>query len=60
MDNKLKQLFGYQRFAENKDLQQVIDSVHARHAARELELDDMEYIAAAGTQIPAEKQKKQE
>ena len=25
MDNKLKQLFGYQRFAENRDLQQVID-----------------------------------
>ena len=48
MDNKLKQLFGYQRFAENKDLQQVIDSVHAKYATRELALDDMEMVNAAG------------
>ena len=48
MDNKLKQLFGYQRFAENKDLQQVIDAVHAKYAKRELALDDLEMVNAAG------------
>ena len=48
MDNKLKQLFGYQRFEENRDLQQVIDSVHARYVARELSLDEMEMVNAAG------------
>ena len=48
MDNKLKQLFGYQRFEENRDLQHVIDSVHAKYAARELALDDMGMVNAAG------------
>ena len=48
MDNKLKQLFGYQRFAENKDLQQVIDSVHTKYTKRELALDDLEMVNAAG------------
>jgi len=36
MEKKLTQLFGYQRFEGNRDLQQVIDSVHAKYAAREL------------------------
>ncbi|MBR5961644.1 MAG: hypothetical protein IKZ98_11710 [Clostridia bacterium] len=49
MEKKLTQLFGYQRFAENKDLQQVIDSVHAKYAARELSFDEMEMVSAAGT-----------
>ena len=49
MSKKLKQLFDYQRFEENKELQQVIDSVHARYARRELSLEDMEMVAAAGT-----------
>ena len=57
MDNKLKQLFGYQRFAENKDLQQVIDSVHAKYATRELALNDMEMINAAGTPELPDKRK---
>lgn len=48
MENKLKQLFGYQRFEENRDLQQVIDSVHAKYATRELALDDLEMVNAAG------------
>ena len=48
MENKLKQLFGYQRFAQNRDLQQVIDNVHAKYAKRELALDDLEMINAAG------------
>ncbi len=57
MDNKLKQLFGYQRFAENRDLQQVIDSVHAKYAMRELALNDMEMINAAGVPELPDKRK---
>ena len=48
MENKLKQLFGYQKFEGNKELQQVIDSVHAKYAVRELGLDDLEMVNAAG------------
>ena len=57
MENKLKQLFGWQRFEENRDLQQVIDSVHAKYAVRELSLDDMEFVAAAGVPELQNKQK---
>ncbi len=57
MDNKLKQMFGYQRFAENRDLQQVIDSVHAKYATRELALNDMEMINAAGVPELPDKRK---
>ena len=60
MDNKLKQMFGYQRFAENRDLQQVIDSVHARYAKRELDLDEMDTVAAAGMPVKPESLEKQE
>ena len=60
MENKLKQLFGFQRFEENRDLQQVIDSVHAKYATRELALDDLEMVNAAGvTELP-DKQKDRE
>lgn len=52
MENKLKQLFDYQKFEGNADLQQVIDSVHSRYAARELSLDEMEWVSAAGTADP--------
>ena len=60
MEKKLKQLFGYQRFEGNRDLQQVIDSVHAKYATRELALDDLEMVNAAGvTELP-DKQKDRE
>lgn len=57
MDNRLKQLFGYQHLAENRELQQVIDSVYAKYAMRELSLDEMEMVAAAGIPDPQPKQK---
>ena len=47
--NKLTLLFGYQHFEGNRNLQQAIDSVHERYHARELSLDNMDMIAAAGT-----------
>ena len=48
MEKKLFRLFDYQKFEENKDLQQIIDTAHARTRARELTLDDMEWVNAAG------------
>ena len=51
MENKLKALFDFQKFEGNSDLQQVIDSVHARYRTndfRELSLDEMEMLSAAG------------
>ena len=46
--SKLTLLFGYQRFEGSRNLQQVIDSVHGRYQARELSLDSLDMIAAAG------------
>lgn len=48
MEGKLKALFDYQKFESNPALQQVIDSVHAGLSARELSLDEMEWVSAAG------------
>lgn len=48
MEGKLKALFDYQKFEGNPALQQVIDSVHARLSVRELSMDEMEWVSAAG------------
>ena len=57
MERKLKQMFDYQKFAGNRELQQVIDSVHAKYAVRELDLSDMEMVSAAGISELPEKKK---
>jgi hypothetical protein len=49
MERKLKALFDFQKFEGNSALQSVIDSVHSRYTARELNLDEMEWVNAAGT-----------
>ena len=48
MERTLKSLFDFQKFEGNSDLQKVIDSTHSRYAVRELSLDEMEGVAAAG------------
>ena len=48
MENKLKKLFDFQKFEGNASLQSVIDDVHARYAKKELSMDDMEWVNAAG------------
>ena len=58
MENKLRTLFGYQRFEGNANLQKVIDSTHARYVVRELNLDQMGKVAAAG--IPQQPERKRE
>ena len=46
MEKALSELFDYQKFAGNRRLQAVIDSVHRR--PRELSLDEADLVAAAG------------
>ena len=42
-------LIDFQKFEGNQELQQVIDSVHARYAVRELSFDELGMVSAAGT-----------
>ncbi len=48
MEHLLRNLFDYQKFSGNAALQDVIDAVHSRYAMRELQLDEMELVSAAG------------
>ena len=57
MENVLKGLFDFQKFEGNRALQQLIDSTHSRYAARELDLDEMAFVAAAGVPEQAKGQK---
>ena len=56
MEKTLTALFGYQRFAENMELQKVINSVHSRYSSSELSLDEMECVSAAGILYPNQKE----
>jgi len=58
VEKRLKQLFDYQKFEGNSDLQLIIDSVHARYGVKELSMDEMEFVSAAGT--PDTPQKKEQ
>ena len=59
MEKKLFRLFDYQKFEENKALQQIIDSAHDRCRKKDLNLDDMEWVSAAGqpVQLPKNEEK---
>ncbi len=48
-ENMLMNLFDFQRFEGNADLEEVIGEVHARYAARELSLEEAGMVWAAGT-----------
>ncbi len=48
MENKLMSLFDFQKFEGCGALDEVIGEVHARYAVRELSLDDMDVVFAAG------------
>lgn len=60
MENRLKSLFDYQKFEQNPALQDIIDSVHARYARRELDLDEMEMVNAAGQPVVMIDRKKEQ
>lgn len=51
MENVVRRLFDFQRFERNADLQRIIDDVHTRYTMKELRLDDLTMVAAAG--VPA-------
>jgi len=57
MENRLKKLFDFQRFEGNASLQSVIDDVHARYARKELSMEDMEWVSAAGYSNDPEKKR---
>jgi predicted RNA-binding protein with PIN domain len=57
-EKKLAALFEYQKYEGNAALQGVIDSVHARYASaagRELSMEEMDVVYAAGQQVTREK-----
>ena len=49
MESLLTRLFDFQCFEGNFSLQRVIDSSHSRYAAKQLDLEDLEWVAAAGS-----------
>ena len=59
MENKLFRLFDYQKFEGNKELQRIIDGTHARCQSRSLNLEEMEWVNAAGqpVQLPKNEEK---
>ena len=60
MENRLKRLFDYQDFEGNDALQAVIDSVHQRYTIREVSLDEMDLVWAAGNPDPDPRRNKKE
>lgn len=48
MEKFLAHSFDFQKFENNSDLQVIINDVHSRYAVQELNLDDMEFVSAAG------------
>ena len=47
MENTLKALFDFQKFAGNRELQEKIDAAH-RRTGRRISLDEADLVAAAG------------
>ena len=47
MESLLTRLFDFQCFEGN--FQRVIDSSHSRYAAKQLDMEDLEWVAAAGS-----------
>ena len=60
MEKMLGKLFDFQRFEGNRALEQVIHGVHARYTVRELNLDELETVAAAGRPEKVDQEKKTE
>ena len=59
LERTLKRLFDYQKFEKNADLERLVDSVHSRYAIRELSIDDVDMVFAAGVpgQPPRDRKK---
>ena len=57
LETILKRLFDFQTFSQHPELQEVIDTVHRRYETRELSLDEMEMLNAAGTPDTVQRKK---
>ena len=55
MEKVMSRMFDYQRFEQDSALQSVIDEVHSRWLKRELSMDEMEMLSAAGNSQKNEK-----
>ncbi|MBO4914411.1 MAG: hypothetical protein J5449_04315 [Oscillospiraceae bacterium] len=51
-EQRLRQIFDYQRFERNARLQTVIDAAHDYAASRELDDDELGLVSAAGVTEP--------
>ncbi len=60
MESKLRKLFDFQKFDGNAELQSIINSTHSRYATRELSMEDMEMVNAAGVPNSSMRKIKQE
>ncbi len=60
LENKLRALFDFQKFEGSRELQDVIDSVHARYARRSLDEDELDMVNAAGDANAYQKNKETE
>ena len=60
MERTLKRLFDYQKFDNNPELERLVDTVHSRYANRELSIDDVDQVFAAGVTGLLPKDRKKE
>lgn len=58
MEQKLKNLFDFQKFEKNSRLQKIIDDSINRYESFELSDDDLSFVNAAGTAVPRKKNDK--
>lgn len=49
MESKLRQLFEFQKFQQDLSLQGTIDAVHLIYQSKELSMEDLTGVYAAGT-----------
>lgn len=49
MEKILSQLFGYQEFERNPHLESLIKDCESRHSMKEISMDDLEGVNAAGS-----------
>ena len=52
MDKMIKGLFDYQRFEENDKLARIIKMTEDKYSGKELALDELEMVNAAGISAP--------
>lgn len=57
MEKKLKQMFDYQAFSGNKEIDRMLKEAETRYGSA-LSDDDLFFVSAAGTDIDLDREKK--